>query len=69
MGDELSARRAVAGRRDRDLAAELVGLVRFPFADALDLGRVQRVDLGVRVAALLGQHSLGQPQRPAEDVL
>ena len=47
-----------------DLHAELVGLARLALADALHLGRVQRVEL-VLVVALLGADALGalQPHR------
>jgi hypothetical protein len=46
--------------------AELVGPVRLALADALDLWRVQGIDLATALAALLLQHALGQEQRPYE---
>ena len=54
------------GRRggDRDLAAELVGRPRFAFADALDLRRMQRIDLEPAPAVVLQ----ADPQRQAEQV-
>ena len=68
VGDELAAGGTGIGRRHGDLAAELVRLVRLPFADAFDLGRVERIDLGQGVAPLLGRHPLGQPQGAAEGI-
>jgi hypothetical protein len=47
---------------NRDLAAELVGRPGLAFADALHLGRMQRVDLGSALALLL----LADPQRQIE---
>src|ERR1700752_52149 len=55
--------------RDGDLHAELVRLVRLAFADALDLGRMQRIDLAPALAALLIVHTLRQEQQRAEDRL
>ena len=40
-------------RGDGDLAAELVGRARLALADALDLGRVQGIDLGAALAVVL----------------
>jgi hypothetical protein len=40
--------------------------VRFALADALDLWRVQGIDLAAALAALLFQHAPGQEQRPYE---
>ena len=69
MGDELSPGRTFVGGGDADLAAELIGLAGLAFADTLDFGRVQGIDLGVGIAPLLGEHPLGQPEGPAEGVL
>jgi hypothetical protein len=40
--------------------------VRFALADALDLWRVQGIDLAAALAALLFQHAPGQEQRRYE---
>jgi hypothetical protein len=40
--------------------------VLFGLADALDLWRVQGIDLAAALAALLLQHAPGQEQRPFE---
>ena len=69
MSDEPTAGGAAIGRRDADLAAELVGLVRLAFADALDLGRVQRIDLGQGIAPLLMIDPPSQAQGLAEGLL
>jgi hypothetical protein len=45
MGDELAAGRAMGRGGDRHLDAEFVGPMRLALADALDLGRMQRVNL------------------------
>ena len=37
-------------------------------SDALDLRGMERIDLGVGIAAFLGQHPLGQPQGAAEGI-
>ena len=66
MGDELAALAALEGGGDADLDAELVGLVRLALADALDLGRVQAVDLGAALAAFLIAHPPRQAQQPGE---
>ena len=54
------------GRRggDRHLAAELVRRPRFAFADAFDLGGVQRINLGAALAVILKAH----PHRQGEQV-
>jgi hypothetical protein len=58
--------RAALGRGNRgdnrDLAAELVGSSGLAIANALHLGRVQRVDLGPALALLL----MANPQRDIE---
>ena len=68
MGDELAAFGVVERRGDGDLDTELVGSVRFPLADALDLGRMQRIDLLAPLVLALVAHREGQRQRPSEDV-
>ena len=40
--------------------------MRFALADALDLWRVQGIDLATALVALLFQHAPGQEQRPYE---
>ena len=54
---------------DRDLAAELVGRAGFALADALDLGRVQRIDLGAALAVILEADPDGQSEQVARSVL
>jgi hypothetical protein len=46
------------------VATLTLGLVRLSLADALDLRRVQGIDLATALAALLFQHAPGQEQRP-----
>jgi acetylornithine deacetylase/succinyl-diaminopimelate desuccinylase-like protein len=48
---------------DAHFDTEFVRLVRFALADALDLWRVQGIDLAAALAALLLQHAPGQEQR------
>jgi hypothetical protein len=50
--------------RHRDLAAELVRRPGLPLADAFDLWRVQRVDLGAALPVILKTH----PHRQGEQV-
>ena len=45
---------------NRDLAAELVGCAGFAFADALHLGRMQRIDLRPALTLLLMAHTRGE---------
>ena len=66
VGDELAALATLQGGGDADLDAELVGLVRLALADAFDLGRVQAVDLGAPLAALLIAHPPRQAQQGGE---
>src|SRR5215475_10201688 len=66
MGDELPAGGMLHGGGDAHLDPELVRPVRFALADALDLWRVQGIDLATALAALLFQHAPGQEQRPYE---
>jgi hypothetical protein len=64
MGDELPAGGMLHRGGDAHFDPELVRLVRFALADALDLWRVQGIDLAAALAALLFQHAPGQEQRP-----
>jgi hypothetical protein len=66
MGDELPAGGMFHRGGDAHLDPELVKPVRFALADALDLWRVQGIDLATALAALLFQHAPGQEQRPYE---
>ncbi len=50
-------------RRDADLHPELIRLVRLAFADALHLGRMQRIDLAAALAAILRQHPLREMEQ------
>src|SRR5262249_51935847 len=62
MGDELAALGAIERGGKRDLDAEFVRPMRLALADALDLGRVQRIDLPPALMLALLAHPLGQPQ-------
>src|SRR5947209_6710922 len=66
VSDELPAGGMLHGGGDAHLDAELVGPVRLALADALDLWRVQGIDLAAALAALLLQHAPGEIQRPHE---
>ncbi len=55
--DELAAGGMLDGSGDAHLDAELVGPMRLALADALDLGRMQRIDLAPALMAVLGQHT------------
>src|SRR3984893_7708268 len=66
MCDELAAGGVLHRGGDAHLDAELVGPVCLALADALDLWRVQGIDLATALAALLFQHAPGQEQRPYE---
>lgn len=66
---EAPARRAGVGRRDRDLAAKLVGLVGLALADALDLGGVQGIELPAPLLLALMAHLVGAGERNGEDLL
>src|SRR5262249_51518744 len=59
---ELTARGAGVGGDDRGLDAELVGGAGLAFADALDLGSVE----GIELALLLGADLIGARERPLE---
>ena len=54
---------------DAHLDPELVRPVRFALADALDLWRVQGIDLAAALAALLFQHARSQESRRYEGFL
>ena len=64
---ELTAGGMLDGSGDAHLDAELVGPMRLALADALDLGRMQRLDLAPALMPVLGQHTAGQA--PGEDLL
>ena len=66
MGDELPAGGMFHRGGDAHLDPELVRPMCFVLADALDLWRVQGIDLVAALAALLFQHAPGQEQRPYE---
>jgi hypothetical protein len=63
IGHKLAARSARVGGGHRELAAELIRLVRFAFADAFHLGGVQRVDPRADRALLLIAHAGRQGKR------
>src|SRR5450759_4936557 len=62
MGDELAAFAVLEGGGHADLDAELVRLVRLALADALHFGRMQAVDLGPALSALLNAYAPRQAQ-------
>ena len=66
MGDNLPAGGMFHRGGDAHFDTEFVRLVRFALADALDVWRVQGIDLAAALAALLLQHAPGQEQRPYE---
>ena len=66
MEHELPALRRRHGGGYTDLAAELVGRAGFPLADALDLRRMQRIDLGAALMLILAAHPLRQIKQRAE---
>src|SRR6476661_7971169 len=68
MQHELPAFGRSGWRSDRDLAAELVGGTGLSFADALNLGRVQRIDLRPALTLLLMAHTQRQIEQRAEAV-
>jgi hypothetical protein len=65
--DELAAPGSRVGHRDRGLDAELVSGTRLALGDALDLGRMEGVDL-VLVLRFLGPHLGGKFQGAGEGV-
>ena len=69
MGDELTAGAMLHWRGDAHLDAELVGLMRLALADALDLRRMQRIDLASALMAVLGQHAARQAQLASKNLL
>ena len=69
VGDELAAFGAMERGGERDLDAELVGPMGLALADALDLGRVQRIDLLSALMLKLLAHAAGEHQRVGEDAL
>ena len=66
---ELAALGLGRRRRDRHLAAELVGRPGLALADALDLGGVQRIDLVAALAVVLEAHPVSQGQEIGEALL
>ena len=69
MQHELPAFGRGGRRSDRDLAAELVGGAGLAFADALDLGCMQRVDLRPALALLLMANPHRQIEQRAKAIL
>ena len=63
---ELPARRPRIGGYDRGLHTELVLRVCLALADALDLGRVEGIELPAALALLLGANLIGARERPLE---
>jgi hypothetical protein len=66
MQDELTAGGARIGGHDGDLDAELVGGAGLAFADALNLGNMEGIQLPAALALLLGADLVGLRQRPFE---
>ena len=60
MQHELPALGRGDRRNNRDLAAELVGRAGLAAADALHLGRVQRIDFRPALTLLLMAHTRGE---------
>src|SRR5205823_2257726 len=60
---ELTALAVLEGGGDADLDAELVRFVWLTLADALHLGRMQAIDLGAALSALLSAHASCQAQQ------
>jgi len=56
-------------RRVGDLDAEFEGLMRFPLADAFDLGRVQRINLLAALFLALIPHPPGERKRMRKNAL
>src|ERR1041385_2383813 len=63
---ELTAWGAGVGGDDRGLDAELVGGAGLAFADALDLGSVEGIELPAALALLLRADLIGARERPLE---
>ncbi|GLS36975.1 hypothetical protein GCM10010869_25670 [Mesorhizobium tianshanense] len=68
MGDELAAAAALQRGGDRDLDAELIGLVGLTLADAFHLGSVQGIDLLAALALALVPDAPGKRQRQGEEL-
>jgi hypothetical protein len=68
MGHELTALAAVEGCRHAHLDAELIGFVSLAFPDALDLGRMQRINLPTALALALILHPASERERQREDL-
>src|SRR5207247_8005416 len=66
MGDKLAASGMLHCGGDAHFDPELVRPMRLALADALDLWRVQGIDLATALAPVLFQHPSGQEQRPHE---
>src|ERR1019366_4893736 len=66
VDDELAALAVLEGGGHADLDAELVRLVRLALADALHFGRMQAVDLGPALSALLGADAPRQAQQVSD---
>src|SRR4051812_16151854 len=60
--------RAGKGCRHAHLDAELIGLVSLAFPDALDLGRMQRINLATALALALILHPVRERERQGEDL-
>jgi hypothetical protein len=56
VGDELAALGMMERRGDADFDAELIRPMRLAFADAFDLGRVQRINLFAPLVLALLAH-------------
>src|SRR5262245_55469809 len=68
MQHKLPALGGGSRRCDRDFAAKLIGFAGLAFADAFDLGRVQRIDLRPALALLLMAHTQRQIEQRAKAV-
>lgn len=62
MHHELAARRAAVGGDDRGLDAELVRRCRLAFADVLDLGRMEGIELPALPLLLRSAHVNGRAE-------
>ena len=69
VSDELPAPRAMRCRGERDFHAELVGPMALTLADALDLGRMQRIDFSATLVLALLAHPMRQDERVSKDAL
>lgn len=66
MQHELAAFGLGCRRRDRDLAAELIGRARLALADAFNLGGMQGIDLVAALAVVLETHAMRHRERLGE---